>query len=170
MRATAIARRRNASVTETPPDNLQPYPNISAKTDRAATAALKAVPVLDTVVRELIEWRYERALRQVYLSNAMRRAASSSCLRSRPALGPAESTSAGTQWGRRRAKASAWPTRCSPRVAGVRGLCHREANSGRRHVRVRVRTQNGVADDLAVGCAAATRSLDRPTACGVERR
>jgi len=64
-------------MTETLPENLEPYPNISAKAyehpaDRAATAALKAVPMLDTVVRKLIEWRYERALRQMYLSNAIR--------------------------------------------------------------------------------------------------
>ena len=32
--------------------------------DRAATAALKCVPMLDTVVRKLIEFGYERALRQ----------------------------------------------------------------------------------------------------------
>src|SRR5204863_1982106 len=40
--------------------------------DRAATAALKAVPMLDTVVRKLIEWGYERALRQSFLGNAVR--------------------------------------------------------------------------------------------------
>ncbi len=62
---------------ETLPDNLQPYPNISSKAyehpaDRAATAALKAVPMLDTVVRKLIEWQYERAVRQMLLSNAVR--------------------------------------------------------------------------------------------------
>ena len=32
--------------------------------DRAATPVLKALPMLDTVVRKLIVWRYERALRQ----------------------------------------------------------------------------------------------------------
>ncbi len=32
--------------------------------DRAATAALKSIPLLDTVVRRLIEYGYERALRQ----------------------------------------------------------------------------------------------------------
>ena len=59
------------------PDNVEPYRNISAKAyehpaDRAATAALKAVPMLDTVVRRLIEWRYERALRQFYLGNSIK--------------------------------------------------------------------------------------------------
>lgn len=59
------------------PDNVAPYPDISPKAyehpaDRAATAALKAVPMLDTVVRKLIEWQYERALRQFYLSNSVR--------------------------------------------------------------------------------------------------
>jgi Zn-dependent protease with chaperone function len=59
------------------PDTLEPYTGISPKAyehpaDRAATAALKAVPMLDTVVRKLIEWQYERAVRQMYLSNAVR--------------------------------------------------------------------------------------------------
>ena len=59
------------------PDNVQPYPNISSKAyehpaDRAATAALKSVPMLDTVVRKLIELRYERALRQFYLGNSVK--------------------------------------------------------------------------------------------------
>jgi Zn-dependent protease with chaperone function len=59
------------------PDSVEPYPNISSKAyehpaDRAATAALKAIPMLDTVVRKLIEWQYERALRQMYLSNSVR--------------------------------------------------------------------------------------------------
>jgi Zn-dependent protease with chaperone function len=40
--------------------------------DRAATAALAAVPYLDTVVRKLIELGYERALRQSYLGGAIR--------------------------------------------------------------------------------------------------
>jgi Zn-dependent protease with chaperone function len=43
-------------------------PNISARAfehpaDRAATAALKTIPMLDTVVRKLIEFQYEQALR-----------------------------------------------------------------------------------------------------------
>jgi Zn-dependent protease with chaperone function len=40
--------------------------------DRAATAALKAVPMLDTVVRKLIELRYERAYRQAFLASSVR--------------------------------------------------------------------------------------------------
>ena len=64
-------------MTETLPDHIEPYPEISSKAyehpaDRAATAALKAVPMLDTVVRKLIEWRYERALRQFYLGNSVK--------------------------------------------------------------------------------------------------
>jgi Zn-dependent protease with chaperone function len=64
-------------MTETLPDHIEPYKGISAKAyehpaDRAATAALKAVPMLDTVVRKLIEWRYERALRQFYLGNSVK--------------------------------------------------------------------------------------------------
>jgi Zn-dependent protease with chaperone function len=41
-------------------------------TDRAATAALKAIPMLDTVVRKLIEFGYERALRQLFLAGSVR--------------------------------------------------------------------------------------------------
>jgi Zn-dependent protease with chaperone function len=40
--------------------------------DRAATAALKAVPHLDTVVRRLIELGYERAIRRGVLGSAVR--------------------------------------------------------------------------------------------------
>jgi len=40
--------------------------------DRAATAALKSVPMLDTVVRRLIEFQYERAFRQLLLANSVR--------------------------------------------------------------------------------------------------
>ena len=59
------------------PEALAPYPEISSKAyehpaDRAATAALKAVPMLDVVVRKLIEFRYERALRQFYLGNSIK--------------------------------------------------------------------------------------------------
>ncbi len=62
---------------ETLPEPIEPYPGISSKAyehpaDRAATAALKAVPMLDTVVRKLIEFRYERALRQFYLGNSVK--------------------------------------------------------------------------------------------------
>jgi Zn-dependent protease with chaperone function len=40
--------------------------------DRAATAALKAVPRLDTVVRKIIELGYERAMRRGVLGSAVR--------------------------------------------------------------------------------------------------
>jgi Zn-dependent protease with chaperone function len=40
--------------------------------DRAATAALKSIPKLDVVVRKLIEFGYERALRQVFLAGSVR--------------------------------------------------------------------------------------------------
>ncbi len=64
-------------MTETLPEDVKPYPGISSKAyehpaDRAATAALKAVPMLDTVVRKLIEWGYERALRQSFLGNSVK--------------------------------------------------------------------------------------------------
>ncbi len=64
-------------MTETLPEDIKPYPGISSKAyehpaDRAATAALKAVPMLDTVVRKLIEWGYERALRQAFLGNSVK--------------------------------------------------------------------------------------------------
>lgn len=64
-------------MAETLPEDVKPYPGISSKAyehpaDRAATAALKAVPMLDTVVRKLIEWGYERAMRQMLLSNSVR--------------------------------------------------------------------------------------------------
>src|SRR4051812_9938601 len=40
--------------------------------DRAATAALQSVPMLDAVVRKLIELNYERALRQSLLASSVR--------------------------------------------------------------------------------------------------
>jgi Zn-dependent protease with chaperone function len=40
--------------------------------DRAATAALAQIPMLDVVVRKLIEIGYERALRQVFLAGSVR--------------------------------------------------------------------------------------------------
>ena len=40
--------------------------------DRAATAALASVPMLDQVVRKLIEFGYERALRSAYLGSSVR--------------------------------------------------------------------------------------------------
>lgn len=53
------------------------YPEISAKAfqhpaDRAATAALAAIPLLDRVIRKLSELRFERALSQRLLGNAVR--------------------------------------------------------------------------------------------------
>ena len=59
------------------PEAVEPYPDISSKAyehpaDRAATAALHAVPMLDTVVRRLVEFSYERALRQSYLGNSVK--------------------------------------------------------------------------------------------------
>jgi Zn-dependent protease with chaperone function len=40
--------------------------------DRAATAALKSIPMLDAVVRKLIELGYERTLRQLLLANSVK--------------------------------------------------------------------------------------------------
>ena len=40
--------------------------------DRAATAALQAIPGLDAVVRKLIEFRYERAFRQGLLASSIK--------------------------------------------------------------------------------------------------
>jgi Zn-dependent protease with chaperone function len=40
--------------------------------DRAATAALSSVPMLDQVVRKLIELQYERALRQSFLASSIK--------------------------------------------------------------------------------------------------
>jgi Zn-dependent protease with chaperone function len=40
--------------------------------DRAATAALNSIPMLDVVVRKLIEFGYERALRQILLSGSLK--------------------------------------------------------------------------------------------------
>jgi Zn-dependent protease with chaperone function len=40
--------------------------------DRAATAALQSIPMLDVVVRKLIEYGYERALRQILLSGSIK--------------------------------------------------------------------------------------------------
>ncbi len=64
-------------MTEHLPEAVEPYPDISSKAyehpaDRAATAALKAVPMLDIVVRKLVEFSYERALRQSYLGNSVK--------------------------------------------------------------------------------------------------
>jgi Zn-dependent protease with chaperone function len=40
--------------------------------DRAATAALQSIPMLDTVVKKLIEFGYERAFRQSFLAGSVR--------------------------------------------------------------------------------------------------
>jgi Zn-dependent protease with chaperone function len=53
------------------------YEQISAKAyehpaDRAATSALHAVPLLDTVIKKLIDMGHERRLRQVVLGNAVK--------------------------------------------------------------------------------------------------
>jgi len=40
--------------------------------DRAATAALKSIPMLDVVTRRLIEYGYERAFRQAYLGSSVK--------------------------------------------------------------------------------------------------
>ena len=53
------------------------YKDISPKAyehpaDRAATAALQSIPMLDTVVRRLIEFQYERAFRQSFLASSVR--------------------------------------------------------------------------------------------------
>src|SRR5215204_6738075 len=51
--------------------------NLSAKAyehpaDRAATAALQSIPGMDAVVRKLIEFGYERALRQQFLAGSVK--------------------------------------------------------------------------------------------------
>src|SRR3954463_12015014 len=60
--------------TATPPGKLT---GISPKAyehpaDRAATAALNSIPMLDVVVRRLIEFGYERAYRQAYLGASVK--------------------------------------------------------------------------------------------------
>jgi Zn-dependent protease with chaperone function len=63
-------------MSHTLPEAIEPYPDISSKAyehpaDRAATAALKSIPMLDVVVRKLVEFSYERALRQSFLGNSV---------------------------------------------------------------------------------------------------
>ncbi len=53
------------------------YESISPKSyehpaDRAATAALGSIPLLDRVLKRLSEFRYERALEQVLLGDSVR--------------------------------------------------------------------------------------------------
>ena len=64
-------------MAESLPEAVDPYPEISSKAyehpaDKAATAALKSVPMLDTVVRKIVEYSYERALRQSLLGNSIK--------------------------------------------------------------------------------------------------
>src|SRR6201994_139744 len=64
-------------MSDTLPEAIEPYPDISSKAyehpaDRAATAALKSIPMLDVVVRKLVEFSYERALRQTFLGNSVK--------------------------------------------------------------------------------------------------
>jgi Zn-dependent protease with chaperone function len=64
-------------MSDTLPEEIKPFINISSKAyehpaDRAATAALRSIPLMDTLVRKLIEFGYERALRQIYLGNAVK--------------------------------------------------------------------------------------------------
>ena len=64
-------------MTQTLPEAVEPYPDISSKAyehpaDRAATAALQSIPVLDKVVRKLVEYGYERSLRQSYLGDSIK--------------------------------------------------------------------------------------------------
>jgi Zn-dependent protease with chaperone function len=59
------------------PEAIEPYPGISSRAyehpaDRAATTALKSIPMLDVVVRKLVEFSYERALRQMFLGNSVK--------------------------------------------------------------------------------------------------
>src|SRR4051812_24338428 len=63
-------------MTDTLPDD-QRLKDISPKAyehpaDRAATAALQSIPMLGVVVRKLIEFGYERALRQVLLAGSVK--------------------------------------------------------------------------------------------------
>ena len=64
-------------MAQTLPEAVEPYPDISSKAyehpaDRAATAALQSIPVMDKVVRRLVEYGYERSLRQSYLGDSIK--------------------------------------------------------------------------------------------------
>ena len=66
----------SGSMTEPLPED-QRLTEISSKAyehpaDRAATAALQSIPMLDQVVRKLIEYGYERALRQVFMAGSVK--------------------------------------------------------------------------------------------------
>jgi Zn-dependent protease with chaperone function len=71
-----LAAELNGGSVTLPAEGYE-LPRISAKAyehpaDRAATAALKSIPYLETVMRKLIELGYERALRQSYLGSSVR--------------------------------------------------------------------------------------------------
>jgi len=64
-------------MVQTLPESVEPYPDISSKAyehpaDRAATAALQSIPAMNKVVRKLVEYGYERSLRQSYLGNSIK--------------------------------------------------------------------------------------------------
>ncbi len=64
------------SMTEPLPEDQRLH-EISSKAyehpaDRAATAALQSIPMLDQVIRKLIEYGYERALRQVFMAGSVK--------------------------------------------------------------------------------------------------
>jgi Zn-dependent protease with chaperone function len=64
-------------MTDELPAEAAAYPNISPRAyehpaDRAATAALQSVPMLETLVRRLVQWGYEKAMRQSLISSGIR--------------------------------------------------------------------------------------------------
>jgi Zn-dependent protease with chaperone function len=64
-------------MTDELPTEAIPFTNISPRAyehpaDRAATAALQSVPMLETLVRRLVEWGYEKAMRQSLISSGIR--------------------------------------------------------------------------------------------------
>ncbi|MBJ7328419.1 MAG: M48 family metallopeptidase [Solirubrobacteraceae bacterium] len=64
------------ATSDLPADGYR-LPNISSKAfehpaDRAATAALGSIPMLETVIKRLIEFGYERAIRQSTLSASLK--------------------------------------------------------------------------------------------------
>ncbi len=70
-------RRSTKLIVVSTPAEAYRLPGISPKAyehpaDRAATAALRAIPLLDTYLRRLIEFQYERALRQNFLAGSLK--------------------------------------------------------------------------------------------------
>lgn len=63
MTSSELLRRRLANIS---PEAYE-HP-----ADRAATAALNSIPKLDVVVRRLIEFQYERALRRSLLASSIK--------------------------------------------------------------------------------------------------